>query len=212
MWDTYHSKASTWCHVRTWDPNWRTLGRRSRTWTLNRCAPRPAPIMYFLKQDRYPMHFTFSLEILTKWLVHVDAQQISPKWIHISVSCLANQSASGKFRVGFSIYLSVYGKTLYRVCILEGFLIFYFSFSLQMHILFFHFKDPQSTLTFGIILPKYLLESHSPLFLQYWTAYRTWRNLSFSSGAAAWTIFNGVSLKKYTMVSVLCLGRPIFLH
>ena len=36
-----------WCHVRTWDPNQRTLGRQSRTCTLNRCATRPAPELTF---------------------------------------------------------------------------------------------------------------------------------------------------------------------
>ena len=36
------------CHVRTRDPNWRTLCRRSRTCELKRCATGPAPGPYFI--------------------------------------------------------------------------------------------------------------------------------------------------------------------
>ena len=44
MWDAYHSMA---CHVRTWDPNWRTLGWLSGTCVLNHCATGPAPLHFF---------------------------------------------------------------------------------------------------------------------------------------------------------------------
>ena len=48
LWDAYHSMAFTkWCHVRTWDLNRRTPGRRSGMCELNRCATRPAQLNYF---------------------------------------------------------------------------------------------------------------------------------------------------------------------
>ena len=40
IWDAYHSMA---CKVHTWDPNWQTPGRQSRTCALNRCATRLTP-------------------------------------------------------------------------------------------------------------------------------------------------------------------------
>ena len=52
--------ATAWlskqCHVRTWDPNWRTLGLQSRTWELNCSATGLAPrilIMEFLEEIVY---------------------------------------------------------------------------------------------------------------------------------------------------------------
>ena len=38
MWDACHSMIAKRCHVYTWDPNRRTLGRRSGTCELNCCA------------------------------------------------------------------------------------------------------------------------------------------------------------------------------
>ena len=40
----WHAKR---CHVLARDPNWQTLGRRSGTCTLNRCATGPAPKLTF---------------------------------------------------------------------------------------------------------------------------------------------------------------------
>ena len=73
------------CHVCTWDLNWQTPGRRSRTCALNRCATGPAPCLLFHRGPRPSAAHALSL--------HGDGWPLEPPRTRATVLAEPGQQA-----------------------------------------------------------------------------------------------------------------------
>ena len=87
------------CHVHTPDLNQQTLGRRSRTCTLNRCTTGPAP-----KKSFFQHHQTFFPMVLFRPMAalygpHLDHTKLS------RASCPNKLGSTGQSQCSFSILL-----------------------------------------------------------------------------------------------------------
>ena len=94
MWDAYHSMAfAEWCHVCTWNPNRRTLGRQSGMCTLNRCATWLAPLLPFKDEqtETQGCHVTCPrLQLMIAWIRAHSLPNPSPSWCPFnSLFCLS---------------------------------------------------------------------------------------------------------------------------